>query len=200
MHIQLTGNRDELDMFLRDFRSAFHGRYLIGHYIDSTYACTTAVCAGRNSDDGHVHHGFAVIGPPPPEIDPHERLDTPPAACQERMWLVGPTPCGCELVDGVCGLHGRVTGGTVAEIAQRLADSGAVVAVMAPDGRVYLPGDVTLVGPANGPQRPSEVTSTGPDGVTQKLAPDADGWYEVPCDEGAPTHPGPCCDNPGPQP
>jgi hypothetical protein len=177
MHIQLTGNRDELDTFMRDFRTVLRSRYAIGHYIDSTYACTTAVCAGRNSDDGHVHVGFAVIGPPPPEIDPHERVDDATAAHLAKIGTA-----------------------SVEEIARQLADSGAVVAVMAPDGRTYLPADVALAGPANGPQRPSEVTSTGPDGVTQKLTPDADGWYEVPCDEGAPTHPGPCCDNPGPQP
>jgi hypothetical protein len=191
MHIQLTGNRHELDTFLRDFRTAFHGRYLIGHYIDSTYACTTAVCAGRNSDDGHVHHGFAVIGPPPPEIDPHERLD----AIADRLVDIGVTP--------------------VKDIARRLVESGASVTIETgmtiPDGPqqptqvtlVHAAGskeELTLAGPANGPQQPSEVTSTGPDGVTQKLTPDADGWYEVPCDEGAPTHPGPCCDNPGPQP
>jgi hypothetical protein len=181
MHIQLTGDRDELDIFMRDFRSAFHGRYAIGHYT------STAEAAGRYANNDHVRIGFLLAGPLPREIDPHERLDTPPAACQERVWLdgMGPTTCGRKLVDGVCGRHGRVVGGTVAEIAQRLADSGAVVTVMAPDGRTYRPADVTLVGPANGPQRPSE----GPADVASPFVSPAEqpAPYVVPCDEGAPS-------------
>jgi hypothetical protein len=133
MYLHITGNRDELDTFLADFRAAFSGRYVIGHYT-------------RGSCDRHVHVGFLLAGPRPPEQDPRERVDD---ATAERL-----AEAGMDSVE---------------EIARRLVESGAVVAVMAPGGRVYTPAEVTLVGPADGPQEPSSVTYVDEDGVEHDI-------------------------------
>jgi len=162
MHLQITGYQHELDKFLRDFQDKLGG-HIISHDIDWFTPCTPATCAGYSPTDGHVHVGIQVAESPQ-EV-------ALPSACQERVWLDGiaPTTCGRTLVDGQCGRHGRIIGGTVAEIAQRLVESGAVAAVMAPDGRVYAPGDVTLVGPADGPQEPSRVTYVDDNGVEHDI-------------------------------